>query len=225
MFKLEKENLHHAYLLPSNTGVLEDFLVYLESIGLNHKNNSDFLIKKTENLTIENAREIKSFQSQMAVNGGKKVILIVTEYLSHQSQHALLKVFEEPADGVHFFLITPQVNILLPTLKSRLIILDHEEKSYEQTGEINKLAQSFLKSEKEDRLVLVNKIIKSFEKEETSTPLKVYSVKFLNELEKEIFKMPKRGDFDLEVLWKVKDYIHDNGSSVKNLLETLALTF
>ena len=146
MFKLEKENLHHAYLLPSDTSILPNFLKYLESLGFLAPGNPDFFIKQTETFTIDDAREIKSFQSQMAVSGDKKIILIVTEYLSHQSQHALLKVFEEPSPGVHFFLITPVVSVLLPTLKSRLFILNREEG--DENEELSKRAEKFLKAEK-----------------------------------------------------------------------------
>ena len=223
MFKLEKENLHHAYLLPSDTSILPSFLKYLESLGFIAQSNPDFFIKQTETFTIDDAREIKSFQSQRAVSGDKKIILIVTEYLSHQSQHALLKVFEEPSPGVHFFLITPVVSVLLPTLKSRLFILNREEG--DENEELSKRAEKFLKAEKEDRIAMVSKIVKEFDKEETSTPLKVHTVSFLNEIEKQVSKKTDKSKFDLEVLWKVKDYIHDQGASVKNLLETLALTF
>ena len=223
MKKIKKENLHHAYLLPSDTSILPNFLKYLESLGFLAPGNPDFFIKQTETFTIDDAREIKSFQSQMAVSGDKKIILIVTEYLSHQSQHALLKVFEEPSPGVHFFLITPVVSVLLPTLKSRLFILNREEG--DENEELSKRAEKFLKDEKEDRIAMVTKIVKEFDKEETSTPLKVYTVSFLNEIEKQVSKKADKSKFDLEVLWKVKDYIHDQGASVKNLLETLALTF
>lgn len=223
MFKLEKENLHHAYLLPSDTSILPNFLKYLEELGFVAQGNPDFFIKKVETFTIDDAREIKSFQSERSVSGGKKIILIVTEYLSHQSQHALLKVFEEPAKGVHFFLITPVVSVLLLTLKSRLFILNREEN--EENLDLQKRAEQFLKADKEERLAMVSKILKEFDKEETSTPLKVYVVSFLNEIEFKISKLEDKSKFDLETLWKVKDYIHDQGASVKNLLETLALTF
>ena len=223
MFTLSKENLHHAYLVPSSTSFLPSLLEYLTELGFPSKGNADFLIKETETFTIDDAREIKNFQSQMAVNGGKKIIVISTEYFSHQSQHALLKVLEEPAGGVHFFLLTPIVSVLLPTLKSRLIILSKTGEI--QNEDLERRAQLFLKAEKEERVAMVGKIIKEFEKEETGTPLKVYVVSFLDTLETAVSKREDRVKFDLETLWKVKDYIHDQGSSVKNLLEVLALTF
>jgi DNA polymerase III delta prime subunit len=223
MFTLVKENLHHAYLVPESTSFLPSLLEHLKSLGFDSSGNSDFLIKETETFTIDDAREIKSFQSEMPVGGGKKIIVISTEYFSHQSQHALLKVLEEPASETHFFLLTPIITSLLPTLRSRLITLS--KTAGVKNEDLERRAELFLKAEKEDRLVMVAKILKEFDKEETSTKLKVYTVSFLDTLETAVSKREDKAKFDLETLWKVKDYIHDQGSSVKNLLETLALIF
>jgi len=135
----------------------------------------------------------------------------------------LLKVLEEPASETHFFLLTPIIASLLPTLRSRLITLS--KTAGIKNEDLEKRAELFLKAEKEERLAMVAKIIKEFDKEETSTPLKVYTVSFLDTLETAVSKREDKTKFDLETLWKVKDYIHDQGSSVKNLLETLALVF
>lgn len=44
-----------------------------------------------------------------------------------EAQNALLKVFEEPPNGVCFVLVTPSKNILLPTICSRFIIEKYKE--------------------------------------------------------------------------------------------------
>ncbi len=223
MFTLQKENLHHAYLVARETSILERFLDGLVDIGFVVQNNPDVITKHVETFTIDDAREIKVFQSEKPVMGDRKIIVIVAEYLSHQSQHALLKVFEEPATGVHFFLITPVIAILLPTLRSRLIDLEIQ-KEESSSKEIQKQVEEFIASEKEDRLLIIGQIIKKFEKEETSISLKVYAVSFINELEQSLSKRDDKHLFDISLLWKVKDYLHDQGASVKNLLELLALT-
>ena len=69
------------------------------------------------------------------------------------------------------------------------------------------------------------KTIKKFEKEESSALLKDYSLNFLNHLEKELsFKREDRKPEDFEIIWRTKDYINDQGASVKNLLENVALS-
>jgi hypothetical protein len=220
---LNKESLHHAYILKGDSDALSRIYDFLDSIYFSRTQNPDLLVKEVETFTIDDARSVKDFQNQKSVSGDKKFIIILTKYFSHQAQHAMLKVLEEPAEGVHFFIVTNELSVILPTLKSRLIEIKGEDK--ESDKEILKEVLNFIKGEKEDRLKIVNSIVKKFEKEETSIPLKSYASLFLDTLEKEISKEKNRQDFDIEFLWKAKDYIHDQGASVKNLLEVLALTF
>lgn len=222
MFTFQKENLHHAYLIPGDGDIFVHLLDHLQMLGMPTHGNPDFFHKEVETFSIDDAREVKAFQGQSALTGGKKVIVMSMNYFSHPAQHALLKVFEDPASNVHFFIITKQVSVLLPTLMSRLITLPVE--ILPADAEIEKEVKSFLDGEKEDRLSMATKIVKRFDKEETSIPLKTYAIKFLNQLEVEIASRADKHLFDVSLLWRVKDYIHDQGSSVKNLLETLALT-
>lgn len=224
MFKIEKENLHHAYLASLRKNEKEVFFAFLTELGFETKNSPDFLQKDTKTFYIEDAREITLFQSERPSFGERKLVVIFTEYFSHDAQHALLKIIEEPKSGVHFFILIPEIGTLLPTLRSRLILLEREE-AREENEEMAKLAKKFLESEKEDRQKIVLVLIKKFEKEEDSIMLKGETLHFLEEVEREVSKREDKGRFDLPLLWRVKDYIHDQGASVKNLLETLALTF
>lgn len=219
---LNKENLHHAYLLRGGENIIPSLYDFFESMDFKVVQNPDLLVKNTETFSIDDARAVKDFQLQKSSLGGKKFIIIVTKYFSHPAQHAMLKVLEEPASDVHFFVITNEISVLLPTLKSRLITIDSEEGEDET---VLKDVKAFIRGEKEERLKVVANIVKRFEKEETSIPLKSYASSFLNLLEKEVSTHKDKSSFDILFLYKVKDYIHDQGSSVKNLLETLALTF
>lgn len=221
MITLDKNNLHHAYLIKTDTGFLDDFLSYLESLDLKTKGNPNFYLVKTDNFSIEDARDVKAFQGELASTGSQKIIVIVANYISHYAQHALLKVLEDPKEGVHFFFLTPQTHILLDTLKSRFSITENKDN---KTDDLEKEVLGFIKNSKEDRLAFIDKTIKKFEKEESSALLKDYSLNFLNHLEKELSKMEKEKKIeDFEIIWKTKDYMNDQGSSVKNLLENIAL--
>lgn len=216
-------NLHHAYLLKQDRRVLTNVLEELSQIGLGGEGHPDFFLTSSETFTIDDAREIQKFQSERAVSLPTKTILIATDYFSHAAQHALLKVLEEPKEGVHFFIVTNNTSVLLPTLLSRLITLEAGES--ESADKVEARAKAFLKGDKDERLKIVQSIVKEFEREETSIPLKTYSAAFLDMLEYKAGGMSERSHFNFPLLWKVKDYLHDQGSSVKNLLETLALTF
>src|SRR5690606_21785789 len=117
---IKRENMHHAYLIPAEASFLPFFLDYLQDINIPTKVNPDFFLKETPTLTIDDAREIKEFQSGKAISSDRKIIIISATRLTRETENALLKVLEEPKEGVHFFILTPNVETLLPTLKSRL---------------------------------------------------------------------------------------------------------
>ena len=94
MFKINKENLHHAYLLSLKKDEKEEFLTFLETFGFKIKNSPDFLEKNTKTFYIEDAREIIDFQNERPFADDKKLVVIFTEYFSHDSQNALLKIIE-----------------------------------------------------------------------------------------------------------------------------------
>ena len=222
MITLDKNNLHHAYLIKTDTGFLDEFLNYLETIDIHTKGNPNFNLIQTDNFSIDDARDVKAFQGELASTGSEKIIVIVANYISHYAQHALLKVLEDPKDGVHFFFLTPQTHILLDTLKSRFSIIENKDN---KTENLEKEVSTFIKNSKEDRLAFIDKTIKKFEKEESSALLKDYSLNFLNHLEKELsLKREDRKPEDFEIIWRTKDYINDQGASVKNLLENVALS-
>ena len=60
---------------------------------------------------------------------GKKIFIIETGFFTREAQNSLLKVFEEePTEGTHFFVFTPSAETLLPTLRSRMVILHQKRK-------------------------------------------------------------------------------------------------
>ena len=73
---------------------------------------------------IDDAREVIA-QSYLASERERFIILSAPSY-SIESQNALLKILEEPPQNVHFVLIAPSKNALLPTILSRLHIHIHK---------------------------------------------------------------------------------------------------
>jgi len=52
----------------------------------------------------------------------QKYIIIETKKLSNVTQNSLLKLFEEPPKNITFILIVPSKSIVLPTIRSRLLV-------------------------------------------------------------------------------------------------------
>jgi DNA polymerase III delta prime subunit len=186
---------HHAYFFTGDSVKALDFLD--KNMDVQKQGNPDYIFQKMEALSIDDARDIKLVHSKKPF-GEKRVFVIQTESISLESQNALLKVFEEPEPNNHFFIIieNPQ---LLPTLTSRVQIIHFEKE--------NKGAAQFLKLGKKERLDYVKELSKN----------EGYSLA-------DGIGQIKKDRKTLEAVVKVKKYINDRGSSVKQLLEYLAIT-
>lgn len=74
-------------------------------------------------LDIDTARSI--IDESYIASEGTKTILIAALTFNIYAQNALLKVLEEPPRGVVFILYAKMKFLLLPTIRSRLLILNH----------------------------------------------------------------------------------------------------
>jgi len=122
--RLDASTLHHAYgLVGDHTVVAPKLLDALARDLALPMGNSDLLLLDYESLTIDEARNIKQYASTRP-NGERRAIIISARGMTREAQNALLKSFEDPGEGVHFFLMIPSAHILLPTLRSRLSFID-----------------------------------------------------------------------------------------------------
>ncbi len=210
---------HHAYLIEGDIELsFKELLLALERLGIPTLGNPDMLIKEYENLLIDHAREIKDFQSESASEAGKKKIIILkTLSFSYPAQNALLKVFEEPREGVVIFVIMPDSTKLYPTLRSRLLGTIGE---YAPHDSLKKDAKVFLAGTIKSRL----DFIKKFTDVQSKAQLKDKAIHFLNFLEEEFARRDTLADKDkVQNIYLAKKYISDQGSSPKILLEHLAV--
>ena len=77
----------------------------------------------TEIIKIDQIRNIKTFLSQKSIDSEKKIILIIDAHLLNEAaSNCLLKILEEPSNGI-FILLTPKLNLLLDTVISRCQII------------------------------------------------------------------------------------------------------
>ena len=75
-------------------------------------------------ITVDEARGLKSFFALSAADGGRRVVLVdAADDMNVSAANAILKVLEEPPEGVVFLLISHQPGRLLPTIRSRCRVL------------------------------------------------------------------------------------------------------
>mgnify|MGYP000305293263 CR=1 FL=1 len=196
---LNPESLHHAYFFTGDSTKGLDYLfAFLEKeLQFSVQANPDYFFQKLETLSIDDSRNLKLIHSKKPF-GQKRIVIIQTESVPIESQNALLKLFEEPEPDNHFFIIIEKPQ-LLPTLKSRVQFVHFEKEDEGVT--------KFLKLGKKERLDFVKELSKT----------EGY------QLADGIGKV-KKDRKTLEAVVRVKKYINDRGSSVKQLLEYLAIT-
>jgi DNA polymerase III delta prime subunit len=212
----QRETLHHAYLLVTHkigeeVEKLKNFVE--EALGIKTSGNPDFQHSKYETMTIEDARVITENEMRKAVAGGKKIFVIETDFITEEAQNALLKVFEEPRDGTHFFIFSPQ-DTLLPTLKSRMMVLQGE-KNENQSSNLLKLSM-------DKRIAKVKEIIEGISDEEKT---KQDAIVFVNGVEAELHKEGVENKAQsLKACEFARKALLDRGAPVKMILENLVLS-
>ncbi len=216
MFDLSK--IHHAYFVES--GSFEYIADELKKINFNWHGNPDFWKLETENVTIDDARTIKELQSQKPIAGDRRVFVIDTFAISTEAQNALLKVFEEPTAGALFIVIAPSAHILLPTLRSRMNVVSNKKNAVTALSPID--PKKFIASTPAKRIDMFKPILEYKDSEGNKKADKKSAAAFLSALRTEIRQSSDFGA--LSAIDEALLYLFDRSSSVKLLLETVALS-
>ena len=221
---------HQSYGLKTNTNVSIPTILKKTGLDISLELNPDFYHKKFELFTIDDSREIKAIHGSKPFSSeSPRVFVIEIHAITREAQNALLKIFEEPASNNFFFLMVPSFDILLPTLRSRLYILDIEtdQKNSSQN------TSDFLSLSLKEKIAFVDKLAESISDEKQA---KHEAIEFLNTIERELYEKMKDskktgGASDLahaakkfEAISTAKNYLNDRAPSVKMLLEYVALS-
>ncbi|HTQ76059.1 MAG TPA: DNA polymerase III subunit delta' [Burkholderiales bacterium] len=95
-------------------------LVVPESLAGEPEEGAEPGKKRSDQIRIEQVRDLADFLSVGTHRGGLRVILIYpAEAMNANTQNALLKSLEEPAPATVFLLVSTQPDRLLPTVRSR----------------------------------------------------------------------------------------------------------
>jgi hypothetical protein len=207
---------HHAFLLEGEisptVSALREFLE--TEMNIITAGNPDFFQFVHETFGIDEGRNLKEMQSRHSfAEGGKKIFIIGANSFTLEAQNSLLKVFEEPTEGTHFFVLTPSARFFLPTLLSRVVCVFSESEEKEND------AEKFLEKSYADRLLYALEL-----KEDP-----VRAKRFIENMTKYFYeKTPaeKRTPETvkiLELLLRYRMYAYGRAPSLKNMLEHLAL--
>jgi hypothetical protein len=234
---------HHAYIYEGSQELLGALVeAARKEFNFEGDNNPDLHVESYEKFGIDDAHELTRDAQLKSVSGRSLFILGIASINTH-AQQALLKLFEEPQEGIIFVLLVPH-GILLPTLRSRLMPYPEtqnfaEEKSKlggqnslardgsdpkrETRGPFEQQVSTFLKSPYKARSAQIAALLKDEEntKERVRDFVNALEAQLYDRLRKSVTKEVREG---LEDIAKVRGYLADQSPSLKMLLEHLAAT-
>jgi DNA polymerase-3 subunit delta' len=80
--------------------------------------------KASREIRIDQVRAITEFLTLAAHRGGRRIVMLApAESLNGPAANALLKLLEEPPPGAMFLAVTDEIDAVLPTVRSRCVLL------------------------------------------------------------------------------------------------------
>lgn len=212
-----KDKLHHSYLLlgdrQSSFDLLKDF--FEKEMNIISKGNPDFIDYDFDSLGVDETRNIKEIHSDRPFSFAKRIFIIKTNSITREAQNSLLKILEEPKANNHFFFIIPSLSKVLPTLLSRVEIIN-----LSRDTSMHDLAKSFIKCKIGKRLEIISDLVEDISNEKRT---KTDAVSFLKEIllikSKDNSQTPKNLDKIIQNI----SYLEDRSASTKMILEHSAL--
>lgn len=216
--------LHHAHVIEGMHDVVAPLLIdaLREHLNIEVQGNPDVTVEYHDSLGVDEARDIKDAQTRAGFDG-RKIFIIGTESFTPEAQNALLKTFEEPTEGTHFFIILPQVESLIPTFRSRVLLVQNMSTGAEDEAKI--LAEKFVDASLEGRFAIAKKMA---EKKTGETVDRDLFRRMFNHLERILYTRTA-GNRDEKIanmfreIFQAKNYLRNRGSSPKMLLEHIAM--
>jgi hypothetical protein len=233
--QINKDDLHHAYLIEGDRGVVvSEIIDFIEGLGVATKGNPDFCHITTDTFRMEDARNLGSLAREKSFSTDRKVFVISTNSFLLEAQNSLLKMFEEPIEDVHFFLVVPDAGSLLPTFVSRFYFIPTDDDFTLGAKDAEKFLSMGLRQRIEFIKGLLADAPKKGDLDPTLESSRSKALKFLNTLEQTLHQRTvSKGTFDtggkspkmdfFHHFFKVRKFLRMPGSSPKTLLESVAL--
>lgn len=213
--EMEAKKIHHANVIAGRDGRDYVFQILENDLSFKTRGNPDLLLIESETFGIDEARRFGDWAVVKPLSGDIKASVIVARSITTEAQNALLKTLEEPPTGTYIFIIIESLANVLPTLLSRVRILEvpNSDSGARVDLKSDLVANKFLSQNTGGRLSLVNSLSRKTDKTDMQELLK--------NLEEIAYKGQAKPQ-DLKNILSAKVFASARGSSPKMLLEWLA---
>lgn len=206
---------HHAFLFEGSLGDFPALAAAARKIlNLNEKTSPDVYERIYDKFGIDESRELTQLASLRGV-GEQTLFVLGTSSITTEAQQALLKLFEEPREGLTFVILMPH-GVILPTLRSRMMPLELRTQNLE-FRKPNPETKKFLSANPKERSEMLAKVLKQDDAKEQLHAL-------LNEIESMIHTSKKEHRIEaLSEIAAMRPFLSDRAPSLKMIFEHLAV--
>ena len=217
---------HHAFVIEAEAeeGIKVAQAWAKRELEMNAKGNPDIVILRYGLFSVDEARRACDIASSAPFVGEYKVLIVTARRAYHEAQNALLKLFEEPPPNTYIFFILPSLGGLLPTLRSRVQVLNKAvPRQSSGRQKIAGPAEQFLAASKEKRSAMIKKLTSGKDEEERREN-RDEAIAILNGVEMAAYAAGvEKHRALLSDLGVLRRYLHDRSAPVKMILEHLSL--
>lgn len=218
LYQILKQPFQTLVLTGDTKSILSSLKTFFENEeGIDIESHGDTIVHIVDSLSVDFAREIKGWTEGMPQYRPSKVLILAPTIFPHVSQNTLLKTFEEPSGNTQIVLVVKDSSMLLPTILSRAVV-------YTIASEQNKYDESLLRLAPYERLSHDDAI--TMLKTGLQKPSKEKVLAFFENIAGAVLQSTY-GDKErreaIQVLTTVTPYIHNQGASIKMLVEYTCL--
>lgn len=174
---------------------------------------SDCVSYNLATLDVDTAREIAERTTRKVAEHAKRRFIISFSRATSSAQNALLKSLEEPARGIEIIVIVPRADILIPTVRSRLMFV----KAIPIASEYDDFMELSLK----ERLAKISDVFSKTKQDDGKEEVEQFSESVLCACEKRAQAHATSDPEYLRDVLFVRSYFDRPGASRKMLLEFL----
>ena len=201
----KKGALHHAYVF-LGFDAIEVLRAFANACDVPIEGNPDIVHVVYDTCGID---EVRALQSELRTKAFSqhRIALCEAQGLLYEAQHALLKLLEEPTAHTHILFVLPRAQMILDTVRSRVVLLKKpqtEERAgsfaHKTPGEKLKNIEQLLKKEDPALIEVFLRDVEYFCKDDTVRARRI-----------------------VPHLFEVRRALSMRGTSKKQLLESVAL--
>lgn len=218
---------HHAFVIESSLeeGIAVAHTWVARELQMPLKGNPDVAVLRYRLFSVEDARRVAELAAGAPFSGEYKVVIVAADRVYHEAQNALLKLFEEPPAGMHFFLVLPTLGGVLPTLLSRVSVLKGD--MVPPDSPISDMTTAFIEGSKEKRSAIIKKLV-SGKDEDARREQRDEVIQLVNDIEAIAYtalheKKQKALTALLSDIAVLREYLYARSAPVRMILEHLSI--